>query len=779
MKRITRSGFGVLSSTGVAIVMAHAALLALASGQNVPGQKANLPLFVESPGELEFTGRLLVRPRGMSDDTGVPGASAIRSAMARASLAQNGLQIVRYIPETDEYLVQVVSPEAMTALKAGARGQDENVRAREMLSTGGFEYVEPDWKCWPVATPNDTYVNSMWHLNAMKMPQAWDITTGLSTLIVSTVDSGVDKTHPDLAPKLLPGYVSTERRTEAQGATVQDVNGHGTNTLGCAGAIGNNAKGVTGMGWNYQLLPVRCSDNEDGTASQSAILDGARWAADNGARVVSASFTGVSSTAVNSTGTYIKSKSGLFLYAAGNDAVNWTNFSWPDTIVVGATSSGDFRAGFSGYGNGVSVFAPGVNILTTFDGGGYGYNSGTSFATPIANGVIGLIWSVNPGLTPDQVQQILYSTCDRLGNMTLTYPAKDPVFSYGRINAFKAVQAAQASIGAPTATPDTSAVFDPNTKNLDVLANDIDGSMLGLTITAFDSTTTLGGTVTRLVGAGPSGRDLLKYTPPATIPSGTPFPPLDTFQYTIKNSVQATASTTATVSIFEMTDLKPALNPPSLAAKIRASYFDLSALTPLGALPDFANGALVTTRLDQGVVANVGSGSLGGLGLLSNSGVVFRGFVNVATDDIFKFYLKSDDGSRLYVDDQLVLDNDGVHAVFEASGFLPLKAGQHKLLIEYFQADDATANLVLSYESFGALGGTAITKRNIPANMLKHSDCPADINYDGVVDDADFTQFAAAYDLFSSYTGDLDFDAKVDDLDFVIFATAYDNLICP
>ena len=72
----------------------------------------------------------------------------------------------------------------------------------------------------------------MWHLATMKMPQAWDISTGLSSMIVSTVDTGVDKTHPDLAAKLLPGYVSSEGKTEAQGASVQDVNGHGTNTLG-------------------------------------------------------------------------------------------------------------------------------------------------------------------------------------------------------------------------------------------------------------------------------------------------------------------------------------------------------------------------------------------------------------------------------------------------------------------------------------------------------------------------------------------------------------------
>ena len=754
-------------------------LVALA-GVNPDAHQPHKPLFIEQPGSLQFTGRLIVRPGGsIQAASTIPGGAAVRSAIARARLNQDGLRIIKYYPETDEYLVEATPSPAVAKMLPGARGQVENSRAEALLSTGDYDYVEPDWLCWPTALPNDQFVNSMWHLNTMKLPQAWDISTGLNTMIVSTVDSGVDKTHPDLASRLLPGYVSATGQTEAQGGDVQDVNGHGTATLGSAGAIGNNSAGVTGMGWNYKLIPVRCSDNPEGTASQSAILDGARWAANNGAKVVSASFTGVSSTAVNSTGTYLKSKDALFLYAAGNDNVNWTGFSWPDTIVVGATNPGDTRASFSGYGNGVSVFAPGVNILTTQDGGWYGYSTGTSFATPIANGVCALIWSVNPGLTPDQVQTILYSTCDRLGNLALTYPAKDPVFSYGRINAFKGVQAALASIGAPTAVSDNTAIFLPNTKNMDVMLNDIDGSMLGLTLLSFDPTTTLGGTVTRLVGAGPGGRDMLKYTPPASIPSGTPVPAVDTYTYTIKNSVNAVSTVSNSVTLFANADLNPAKTPSSIAAKVNASYFDLSGITPLAALPTFGETPMVTTRLDSVVVANPGASSLGGLGLASKGGIVYRGYVQVASDDIYRFYLKSDDGARMYVDGELVLENDGLHTLFEDSGFLPLKAGYHSFRIEYFQGDDAVASLVFSYESFGALGGTAITKRTIPATAIKHSECPADLNLDGMVDDIDFVLFASAYDAYLSFDGDVNFDARTDDEDFVVFSAAYDGLVCP
>jgi hypothetical protein len=592
------------------------------------------------------------------------------------------------------------------------------------------------------------------------------------------VDSGIDKTHPDLASRLVPGYVSIVSKTEAQGGNVQDVNGHGTNCAGTAAAIGNNALGVAGAGWNFKIMPVRCSNSPDGSAPQSAILDGARWAAQSGARTISASFTGVDSAAVGTTGTFVKSKGGLFFYAAGNDNVNWTGFYYPDTVVVGASSFGDAKAGFSGYGNGVAVFAPGVNILTTFVGGGYGYNSGTSFATPLTNGVTALAWSVNPGLTPDQMQQILYSSTDRLGNTSLVYPARDSVFGFGRINAYKAVLAAQGSVGAPVAVPDNTGGFLPNSRNIDVLANDSDPSTLGLTITSFSATTTLGGTITRQVGAGPNGRDLLRYTPPAIIPPNQPNPPVDTFSYSIKNSVNKTSTTTSSIALYRSADLRSARTPWSLQNGLRASYFNLSAQVPLLGLPAFGESTLVATSVESVAVAGTGGSGLGGSGLYTDAGVVFRGYFSISNDDIYRFYVNSDDGSRLYIDGELVVDNDGVHTLTEASGFVPLKAGAHDFRVEYFNAAD-TGTISLKYEAFGALTSAAISKRNIPATFYRWSNCPADINLDGLVDDTDFVLFTSGYNTLLSYTGELNYDAKVDDTDFVVFATAYDALTCP
>lgn len=738
-----------------------------------------LPIYVEHPGSTEFTGRLIVRPRPFdAADVAMPAANLLRSAAARSRLTQNGMRVVRYWSETDEYLVEVAPAGAVALMLPGARGHDENARARELLTTGEYQYVQPDWLCFPSAVPNDTLYSSQWHLPQVKAPQAWDITTGSSSFIVAIVDSGIDKTHPDLASRLVPGYVSIEGRTEAQGGNVQDVNGHGTACAGTAAAIGNNALGVSGAGWNFKIMPIRCSGNADGSAPQSAILDGARWAAQNGARTISASFSGVNNSAVGTTGTFIKSRGGLFFYAAGNDNTNWSFFYYPDTVVVGASSFGDARAGFSGYGNGVAVFAPGVNILTTQLGGGYGYSSGTSFATPLANGLTALAWSVNPGLTPDQIQQIMYASTDRLGNTSLVYPARDSVFGFGRLNALKAVQAALGSVGAPVAAPDNTGLFLPNSRDIDVLANDSDPSTLGLTITSFSSTTTLGGTVTRVVGAGPNGRDLLRYTPPAVIPPNLPDPPVDTFSYSVRNSVNKTSATTSAIALYQNADLRPARTPSAIQSGLRASYFDLASLTPLLGLPNFGEASLVATSIAPIAVAGTGGSGLGGTGLYTNAGVVFRGYFSVVSDDIYRFYVNSDDGARLYVNGELVVDNDGVHTVTEAAGFVPLKAGLHDFRVEYFNAAD-TGTISLKYEAFGALASAAISKRNIPATFYKWSNCPADLTLDGIVDDADFVAFASGYNELLSFRGDLNDDARVDDADFVIFSGAYDLLACP
>jgi hypothetical protein len=108
--------------------------------------------------------------------------------------------------------------------------------------------------------------------------------------------------------------------------------------------------------------------------------------------------------------------------------------AYSTVLAVAATDSGDNWADFSEYQPYVGVAAPGVSILSTLRGGGYGSLSGTSMATPYVSGLAALLWSFAPSFTADQIKSTIESTADDLGA-----PGKDDYFGYGRINAGRAL----------------------------------------------------------------------------------------------------------------------------------------------------------------------------------------------------------------------------------------------------------------------------------------------------------------------------------------------------
>lgn len=397
-----------------------AALAALASS-SVWAQTA----FVEKKGVQEFTGQMLVRPWTSTElqAQGLSPAAASQRASA-ATLRLDGLVLETHL-EVNQYVVRVPA------------GMNENTYAAQLMATGAYKYASPNWKLFTQRKPNDTLYGQQWHHQTIKSELGWDIHTGVG-VIVAICDTGVDLTHPDLRPNLVSGFNAVTEKRQVDGGEVNDLNGHGTHCAGDAAAIGNNGRGVSGVGWNLRVMPVRVSDSPGGGAFFDDILGGARWGAENGAKVSSCSYSGVDQEVVEESGAYIRTKGGTLLYAAGNDNRNLNRFDFPNTIVVGASAPGDVKAGFSAYGRLVDLFAPGVGILSTTNGGGYGPASGTSMACPVAAGLFALVHSVNPRLTPLQKEQIIKSTCDRIGD-----PA---IFGAGRINVARAVAAARSSV---------------------------------------------------------------------------------------------------------------------------------------------------------------------------------------------------------------------------------------------------------------------------------------------------------------------------------------------
>ena len=180
----------------------------IASAQVSPSKldgadQATPELFIEIPGVKEFRGVLTARPLQDSD------ADRLGMTMHQMNAAIDGaireltnFEIVRYIPETDEYLISV------------PKGETENTVASRLLATGNFQYVEPDWTVYPVGCPNDANFASQWHHQAARMNScaAWDLQTGNPSIVVAICDTGIRTGHTDLRANRYEGYNVTAAR---------------------------------------------------------------------------------------------------------------------------------------------------------------------------------------------------------------------------------------------------------------------------------------------------------------------------------------------------------------------------------------------------------------------------------------------------------------------------------------------------------------------------------------------------------------------------------------
>jgi len=399
--------------------------------------------FTEVAGERLFSGRLIARPLQPADADARGIVPIQREALVERGIAEMArLGIDRHFPEVDEYIIRVPA------------GESENTVAARLMATNAFSYVEPDWILFPVGCPNDPYLGSQWHHGATRLAScaAWDIETGSPSVIVAICDTGVRVTHQDLLLNRVEGYHVPTQKWESQGGPINDINGHGTLCTGSAAGNGFNGIGVSGMGWSIGHRMMRVTDSTGGSASLSNLTLAARRAAEFGDKVASVSYSGVNSSSVFTTGTYVRSLGSLLVWAAGNDNVNLNGNREDSVIVVGATDQNDAKASFSNYGPLVDLVAPGVSILTTSNAGNssYAYANGTSFATPIVAGLCALVWSRNPDLTPAQVESIIRSTCKDLGAAGI-----DNTFGYGRIVSSAALAATPSPVDTTPPAPPT------------------------------------------------------------------------------------------------------------------------------------------------------------------------------------------------------------------------------------------------------------------------------------------------------------------------------------
>lgn len=253
---------------------------------------------------------------------------------------------------------------------------------------------------------NDPQVNSQWAIQALEVPY-----TILSALKpskkakVAIIDTGVDETHEDIQGAF----------TDSPGRA--DGNGHGTHCAGLAGAVTNNQIGVASLNWEGKFIEIAgykaLSDQGGGTLE--SVVKAITQAAEDGADVISLSLGSYSPVpprfevkAIQ----YARKLGAIVVAAAGNsseDAIDFAPANIPGVISVAAVDSKLEKASFSNTNSSLEMplSAPGVDILSLKTGGGYVSYSGTSMATPIVSGAIGVLRALNPKITAEEAYQIL------------------------------------------------------------------------------------------------------------------------------------------------------------------------------------------------------------------------------------------------------------------------------------------------------------------------------------------------------------------------------------
>lgn len=346
------------------------------------------------------------------------------SAAERATLrAQAGVTYVGPGPLPNTEIDQAPSGDLSAAV--AALGRDPEV-----------QFAEPNAEVHAAGVPNDPYFSQQWGLDNtgqsvegiagtagddIGATYAWPHSTG-SGVTVGVVDTGADATAPDLQGQLVAG---ASFLNGVQGTNTQDGNGHGTHVSGIIAAVQNNSTGVSGVAPGAKVMPLQALDSS-GSGTLDDVASAFAYAGQHNIPIVNASLGGPSSsqTLEQAVADYPNT---LYVVAAGN---NGTNNDDPSTsfypcdlpeanlICVGASDQNDQPAYFSDYGaSSVDLFAPGVDILSTWLSSGYAYDSGTSMATPMVTGTLALMLARNPSLTAAELKSDLLASVDQAPQM--------------------------------------------------------------------------------------------------------------------------------------------------------------------------------------------------------------------------------------------------------------------------------------------------------------------------------------------------------------------------
>lgn len=472
-------------------------------------------------------GDVIVR---LKDGAGVSAAASITGAASTSTLAQAAGAPTRH-------MLYKVSPNlAVSSMSAGNEDLSvkdsekglkmETLRAiKELRSDPNVALAEPNYIRRAQLVPTDEYYPYQWHFPLINAPIAWDTTTGSADVIVAVVDTGVFLAHDDLQGQLLPGYDFIMDPLSSLDGDGPDDNPddpgssptggstfHGTHVAGTIAAKTGNTKGVASMAPGSKIMPVRVLGRFGGTVFD--VLEGVRYAAGmvNDSLVLPAAPADIINLSLGGAGyslaeqevfSAVRDAGIIVVAAAGNGATDIPHYpaAYADVTAVSAVSYGGALASYSNTGWWIDVAGPGGDTTVDIDGNGiydgvfstvandqgesvysaYEPMAGTSMAAPHVAGVIALMKSVYPDLTPDEFDTLL-ETGKLTGSAVHTLST-----GYGRIDAAASVAAAvELADGIPLIAVPTLKV-SPAALNMGailsgmtVTASNADGGLLSL-----------------------------------------------------------------------------------------------------------------------------------------------------------------------------------------------------------------------------------------------------------------------------------------------------------